>query len=85
MFGGADPGGGGWGPGGQDSPPPFWGTPKLHKEGKNVARMGANEPHFSSSADPPPFQNPVSTPGLPCNWVQHIIGHNLLNQWLSEM
>ena len=33
---GADPGGGGGGrggPGGQD-PPPFWGTPKLHKEGK---------------------------------------------------
>ena len=28
---GADPGG----PGGQDTPPPpFWGTPKLHKEGK---------------------------------------------------
>ena len=27
---GADPGGGG--PGGQD--PPFWVTPKLHKEGK---------------------------------------------------
>ena len=31
MTTGADPGGGG-SPGGQD--PPFWGTPKLHKEGK---------------------------------------------------
>ena len=29
---GADPGGGGWG---QDPSPPFWGTPKHHKEGKN--------------------------------------------------
>ena len=29
---GADPGGGG--PGVQDPPPPFRGTPKLHKEGK---------------------------------------------------
>ena len=37
---GADPGGGG--PGGQD--PPFWGTPKLHKEGKN----GAKTPRFST-------------------------------------
>ena len=43
---GADPGGGG--PGGQDPSPPFWGTPKLHKEGKNVARMRANGPHFST-------------------------------------
>ena len=25
---------GGGGPGGKDPPPPFWGTPKLHKEGK---------------------------------------------------
>ena len=41
---GADPGGGD--PGGQD--PPFWGTPKLHKEGKNVARVRAKTPHFST-------------------------------------
>ena len=45
---GADPGGGGGGPGGQDPPPPFWGTPKLHKEGKNVSRMHMKTPHFSS-------------------------------------
>ena len=25
---------------------PFWGTPKLHKEGKNVARVRAKTPHF---------------------------------------
>ena len=37
---------GGGGPGGQD--PPFWGTPKLHKEGKNGARMRAKTPHFST-------------------------------------
>ena len=44
---GADPGGSG--PGGQDTPPPpFWGTPKLHKEGKNVARMLAKTPRFST-------------------------------------
>ena len=30
---GADPGGS---LGGQDPPPPFWGTPKLHKEGGNA-------------------------------------------------
>ena len=28
--------------------PPFWGTPKLHKEGKNVARMRARTPRFST-------------------------------------
>ena len=38
----------GGGPGGQDSPPPFWGTPKLHKEGKNVARVRAKRPRFST-------------------------------------
>ena len=41
---GADPGGRGLG--GQDTP--FWGTPKLHKEGKNVACMHANATCFSS-------------------------------------
>ena len=30
----ADPGGGGGGSWGSGLPPPFWGTPKLHKEGK---------------------------------------------------
>ena len=41
---GADPGGGGsWGSG-----PPFWGTPKLHKEGKNVPRMCTKTPRFST-------------------------------------
>ena len=44
---GADPegGGGGWGSGPQ---PPFWGTPKRLKEGKNVACMWMNGPHFST-------------------------------------
>ena len=28
--------------------PPFWGTPKLHKEGKNVARVRAKTPCFST-------------------------------------
>ena len=37
---GTDPGGGGV-LGGQDPPTPFWGTPKLHKEGKNVAHENA--------------------------------------------
>ena len=37
---------GGGGPGGQD--PPFWGTPKLHKEGKNGALVRAKTPHFST-------------------------------------
>ena len=41
VFPGADPGGGGGGPGGP-------GTPKLHKEGKNVARVRAKTPHFST-------------------------------------
>ena len=46
---GADPGRGGGSPGGQDPPPPpFWRTPKLHKEGKNVARMHTNGSHFST-------------------------------------
>ena len=35
---GVDPGGGGV----------FWGTPKLHKEGKNVARVHVKTPHFST-------------------------------------
>ena len=36
----------GGGPGGQD--PPLLGTPKLHKEGKNGARVRAKTPHFST-------------------------------------
>ena len=36
---GADPEGGGG---------VLWGTQKLHKEGKNVTRMHANIPHFST-------------------------------------
>ena len=45
-------------------PPPFWGTPKLHKEGKNVARVPAKMPHFSTKQlpGPPTLQNPVSAP-----------------------
>ena len=31
-----------------------WGSPKLHKEGKNVARGHANTPRFSTRT-PPPF------------------------------
>ena len=27
---------------------PFWGTPKLHKEGEKVARVRAKKPHFST-------------------------------------
>ena len=27
---------------------PFWATPKLHKEGKNVAHVLANGQHFST-------------------------------------
>ena len=42
--------------------PPFWGTPKLHREGKNVTRMHANTPRFSYPEPPPPFRNPVSAP-----------------------
>ena len=38
----------GAGPGGQDPPPPFWGTPKLHKEGQNVVRMLEKTPRFST-------------------------------------
>ena len=35
--------------GGQDPQTPFWGTPKLHKEGGgNVARVYANLLHFST-------------------------------------
>ena len=37
---------GGGGPGGQD--PPFWGTPKFHKEGKNVAHVRAKSLLFST-------------------------------------
>ena len=47
-------------------PPPFWGTHKLHKEGKNVARICAKTPRFSTEqlpGPPPPlFRNPVSAP-----------------------
>ena len=48
--------GGGGGPGGQDtpSPSPLWGTPKLHKEGKNVARMGRILVTVTRTP-PPPF------------------------------
>ena len=37
--------------------PPFWGTPKLHKEGKNATRVRAKTPHFSTLQlpGPPPF------------------------------
>ena len=45
VLAGTDPGGAG--PGGQE-PPLFWGTPKLHKEEKNVGRVRAEMPHFSS-------------------------------------
>ena len=46
---GPDPGGvQGGGVLGVRTPPPFMGTPKLHKEGENVALVRANEPRFSS-------------------------------------
>ena len=38
----------------------FWGTPKLHKEGKNVARVHILV--LNSYPDPPPCGNPVSVP-----------------------
>ena len=54
-------GGGGGDSGGQD-PPPFWGTPKLHKEGKNVACVCAK------MLTPPPLSEilypPLYLPGL---------------------
>ena len=55
----------GGGPGGQD-PPPFWGTPKLHKEGKNGAAC-ARKLHvlvLNSYPDPLLPKNPVSAPGV---------------------
>ena len=45
VFRGGSRGGGSWGSG---PPPPFWGTPKLHKEEKNVARVCAKTPRFST-------------------------------------
>ena len=47
---GVDPGGGGGGVLGVRTPPPptYWGTHKLHKEGKNVVRVCANTPRFSA-------------------------------------
>ena len=40
----------GWGGGGVLGvrTTPLWGTPKLHKEGKNVARVRAKKPRFST-------------------------------------
>ena len=45
-------------------PPPFWGTPKLHKEGKNVAACARMSRILvlNSYMGHPPFRNPVSTP-----------------------
>ena len=38
------------------TPLPFWGTPKLHKEGENVACMCAKTPRCSTQQLPgPPF------------------------------
>ena len=63
--------------GGQNPPPPFSGTPKLHKEKKKSLRACARiEPIlvFNSYGDPsvvnsygdppPPFRNPVSAPRI---------------------
>ena len=56
-------GGGGGGPGGPDHlpptppPPPFWGTPKLHKEGKRTSRACTRKLCvlvLNSYLDPPP-------------------------------
>ena len=41
-------------------PPHFWGTPKLHKEGKNVAHVCAKTPHFSTGC-PRFFENRFKT------------------------
>ena len=62
MYQGRIQGGGGLGVG--TPPPPFWGTPKLHKEGKNVARKRRVLVLNSYLDPPPPFQNPVSAPAL---------------------
>ena len=43
------------------SPTPFWGTPKLHKEGKNVARVRAKTPRLTVTRTPH-FRNPISAP-----------------------
>ena len=50
------------GPGGQD--PPFWGTPKLHKEGKKTLSMYERKSRalLLNSYPDPPFRNPVSAP-----------------------
>ena len=53
--------GGGGGPGGQD--PPFWGTPKLHKEGKKRCTRKRHILVLNSYPDPP-FQDPVSAPAV---------------------
>ena len=52
---------------GPPGPPPFWRTPKLHKEGKKTSCASAQKYHnlvLNSYPDPPPppFQNPVSAP-----------------------
>ena len=54
-----DPGGGG-GPGGQDTP--FLGTPKLQKEGKNVARVHAQNAAFQLPGPPPPLSEILFPP-----------------------
>ena len=39
---------------GPPPPPPLWGTPKLHKEGRNVVCMHTNTPRFSTEHLPGP-------------------------------
>ena len=55
---GADPGsdpGRGWFLGGQDHPPPFWGTPKLLNEGKNPPPFWGTPKLLNEGKNPPPF------------------------------
>ena len=59
---GADPGGAGV-PGGQ-APLPFWGTPKLHKHGKNVAHVCAKMPRFGTKQLPGPHLFKILYPPL---------------------
>ena len=58
---------GGGGSGIRNPPPFFGGTPKLHKEGKKTSRACARMGRIlvvNSYGTPPPFQNPVSAPGV---------------------
>ena len=66
---GADPGGGGYWVSGPSPPPsPFWGTPKLHSEGKKTSRVYTGIRRVlvvNSYPDPPPFWKSCIRPCTP--------------------